>query len=504
MSFKNLLPIALAALALTFQLAAQNKPNTNYHQYTLTEIGTFGGPSSTYGTLPGFSIEKAVNHAGATVGLADLNLSDPFNNCWFDCFVGHAITFQNGTLTDLGALGASTNSSFSYHINDLGIAVGVSENGALDPMTGYPEYHAVVWKNGQTIDLGTLGGAVSQAFAANEFEQVVGVAANSIPDQYTNDIGPCTPWNCWTVTTQQRAFLWKGGQLQDLGTLGTGTDAVALFINGRGQVAGMSFTNTVPNPTTGFPTQDGFLWDKGNMIDLGTLGGTVSQVFRLNNRGQVVGRSNLAGDRVRHGFFWDRGVLTDLGTLGGPNSVAFAVSDSGVVAGTAGTPVPNMPHAFTWKNGTITDLGTVAGDGASGAQDVNSAGTVVGESCDTGSCDVSRAFVWENGGPMMDLNKLLTTPTDLYLIYAYSVGDNGEIVAQGILPNGDLRIAVLKPHGECDSICAQRIASATQVPSFVSRYGSTKFFKDSKTGGRDGLEMSPAARPARANSADSR
>ena len=89
---------------------------------------------------------------------------------------------------------------------------------------------------------------------------------------------------------------------------------------------------------------------------------------------------------------------------------------------------------------------------------------------------------------MVDLNALLTTPTDLYLIYAFAVGDNGEILAQGMLPNGDLRIAVLKPHGECDNICEQRIAgSASQVPRFVSASGMADSSRNPRTGDLGGL-----------------
>ena len=54
-------------------------------------------------------------------------------------------------------------------------------------------------------------------------------------------------------------------------------------------------------------------------MDLGTLGGTYGNPWFMNNRGQVVGNSNLAGDANHHGFLWDRGTLTDLATLGGDN-----------------------------------------------------------------------------------------------------------------------------------------------------------------------------------------
>ena len=87
-------------------------------------------------------------------------------------------------------------------------------------------------------------------------------------------------------------------------------------INERdGLVAGGSYINSTPNSVTdacgqNVPTMDPFLWQNGKMLDLGTLGGTCGFAVVANNRGQVVGLSDLAGDladlsqlRAFFGFF---------------------------------------------------------------------------------------------------------------------------------------------------------------------------------------------------------
>jgi len=53
---------------------------------------------------------------------------------------------------------------------------------------------------------------------------------------------------------------------------------------------------------------------------LGTLGGTFSQPFGINNTGEVDAIGNLPGDQSHQAFLWRDGVITGLASLGGPNN----------------------------------------------------------------------------------------------------------------------------------------------------------------------------------------
>jgi probable HAF family extracellular repeat protein len=427
------------ALAMPVGIAAQDDTAQNQKakqpRYKLVELGTFGGPNG-YQSAPA----PSVNNQGIAMGAADTLIPDPLSpNCFAaDCLVTHAFKSHDGVLIDLGAV-APTNSSFPNWISDSGLIVGISENGLIDPLTGLAQFQAVLWnKDGNIVSLGNFGGDESQALSVNTWGQIAGTGTNAIPDAFSE--------NCfYPMATQMRGFLWQNGTMHDLGTLG-GNDTCAYLVNEFGQISGFSYTNTVPNPASGVPTQVPFLWQGGKMVSLGTLGGTFGIPSYLNNRGQVVGSSNLAGDTMSHPFLSDRGKMSDLGTVGGNFGNATWMNDSTEVAGWATPAGDQSIRAFRWKEGKMTDLGTLGSDLCSLADAINSSGQIVGLSGDCG--EVERAFLWQHGGPMLDLNTLVVPPSSgLTIKEAFFINDGGEIYASAKLPNGNSRVVLLIP---CD------------------------------------------------------
>jgi len=453
-----------AALAVVSVAAAQDEAargNTaKHHHYKFIDLGTFGGPSSYFNFT-----NRPLNGPGGATGASDTSDLDPFApNCLSpDCHVWHPFQWKDGVLTDLGTL-TEVNSGGPNDINANGVVTGISENGTIDPSTGFPQFDAVVWKDGQIINLGTFGGAFSYGAAINDRGQVVGFALNAIPDSF--DLGDFC--QNFPMPQQMRAFIWQNRVIQNLGTLG-GTDSCALYINQRGEATGNSFTNSIVNTTTGLPTIHPFLWGGNKMVDLGSLGGTIATVSAINNRGQVGGVSKLTGDLTEHPFLWSHGALTDLGTLGGANGELNAVNDAGAAVGKADLPGSLTHDAFLWKNGVVTDLGTQDGDPCSNALSLNSRGQIVGGSSDCST--FLHAFLWENGGPMVDLNTLVPSGSGLTLTEATFINDRGEIAAQGVLPNGDTHTVLLIPcddgHHEVEG-CDYSMVDVANVQSSAS------------------------------------
>jgi probable HAF family extracellular repeat protein len=237
-------------------------------------------------------------------------------------------------------------------------------------------------------------------------------------------------------------------------------------MNNRGQVVGNSLTTSVPGPF-GVGSTAPFLWEKGRRRNLGSLGGSFGGANAINERGQVAGGSNLEGDQAQHAFLWERGKMHDLGSLGGHNSTANWLNEAGDVIGVSGTADDQTIHAVLWKHGRLIDLGLVSGDNDSNAIGINSQGQVVGQSWffDGQDTTASHAFLWENDGPMVDLNTLVSNRTDLNLTEANFITDRGWIVVNGLLPNGDARAAILIP--DCDR--DYNAASAVDEPMVFSR-----------------------------------
>jgi len=410
-----------AALTLPVQLAAQHT------RYKLIDLGTLGGPVS-YESVNGEG-NQILNDSGVIASSADTSIPDPnapdfcFNFHPDGCFVTHAIRWKHGILTDLGAL-PGVNSSAAGAINARGWSTGQSQNGLFDPVLGFPEIRAVLWKSHEIVDLGTLGGNNGLGIYINDEGQVVGISDNGVPD----------PFSLFGIGVQMRTFLWEDGVIQDIGTLG-GPDALpgAGCNNQRkGLIVGTSYTGFTPNDTTGMPTLDPFLWRNGTMIDLGTLGGTFGFAQCANNRGQVIGQSNLAGDLTYHPFLWEQGVLTDLGTLGGDNGTPVWINNAGEVVGEADVSGSQVHHAFLWRKGVMTDLGTLGDDSHAAA--INSKSQVVGNFFISGRTEppFRHPFLWEKGRPMVDLNNLIPPNSGLELVAADNINERGEIVGVGV------------------------------------------------------------------------
>ena len=223
-----------------------------------------------------------------------------------------------------------------------------------------------------------------------------------------------------------------------------------------------------------------FSYSNGIFTDLGTLGGTRSVAYGINDGGTIVGDADLTNG-FYHACMWSNGVISDLGTLGGPTSMAFGINNAGTIVGVSDL-ANDKSHAFIWSNGTMTDLGTLPGDGWSMAMAINSSGVIVGESNPYGYTDsYARAFSYSNG-VMTDLG------WSGYASHAYGINDAGSIVGKGVKPGFGYRgfVTIGGVINELDSLLTASginhngtIVGSGGAGSYPhpSRYGSG-FFRD--------------------------
>ncbi len=293
--------------------------------------------------------------------------------------------------------------SQASEINQAGQIVGEAENSEGD-------VHAVMWRNGVVIDLGTLGGSFS--------------VATDITPNGTRVAG----YSLTSGGGDEHAFLWQNGVMKDLGTLG-GRSSRASGINQAGVIVGSS-QNAAGNDRP-------VMWRNGVITDLGTLGGESGWASGINSRGHIVGAAQTAAGAY-HAVLWRNGVISDLGTLGGNFSSASGINDSDQIVGESLTR-DGKPHAALWSRGRITDLGVLPGDQQSHAVDINRTGTVAGfseESNMTGAR--SRVFLFEHGR-LKNLGDLALTPN-----MASGLNDTGQVVGSSRHPERlFVRIATL-------------------------------------------------------------
>lgn len=214
-----------------------------------------------------------------------------------------------------------------------------------------------------------------------------------------------------------------GWTIIDLTTLG-GTVSYPAAINDSGRVVGDS--QTAAGDT------HGFYWTQATgMVNLPPLGGTFSTAVAVNASGQAAGISSTTAG-AQHAVRWSAtGVPTDV-TPTAIDSSAIAINAGGAVAGTM-TVGANL-RAFYWSgSGGVTTIPTLTGGTYNFATGMNASGQVVGYSGFTGNRE--HAFSWTPAGGVVDLGAVANTDTQ-----ANAVNDNGQ-VAGYYAPNADTKQA---------------------------------------------------------------
>ncbi len=273
---------------LTIWLGCATTAQADPFVFTITDLGMLPGGS--------YSSATSINDSGQIVGVADTTGTSRGDR---------AFLYNNGVMQNLGALGRSN--SFASAINNSGQVTGAVYD--IDEDFGF----AFLYEGGVMQLLPSLpcgspsrpAPCFSNGYGINNSGQIVG--------RYLANFGP------------SEALLYSDGTPQSI-TPADSIRGVALNINDSGQVVGFrdSFDDR----------REAFLYNSASgeqqLLGLGIALG-------INNSGQVVGCTN-APARIFSGvnctgqaFLYSDEVRQDLGTLGGSTSAAFGINDFGLV-----------------------------------------------------------------------------------------------------------------------------------------------------------------------------
>lgn len=164
------------------------------------------------------------------------------------------------------------------------------------------------------------------------------------------------------------------------------------------------------------------------VVELGTLGGTSSIGYAINELGQVTGSSLLSSGQQHAFLYSSNGPMVDLGTLGGTQSEGSDINNSGQIAGSSLTSA-GIYHAFRYDSGgTMVDLGSLIPNGDSAARGINASGQVIGSAQVYGG---THAFRADPGNPLTDLGTLGGANSDVL-----AINDAGQVTGGAQVPSG--------------------------------------------------------------------
>jgi uncharacterized membrane protein len=365
-------------------------------------------------------------------------------------------TFPQSALASLACM-ATAMSAFAqphYAVTDLGVLPGyglsvassITDRGDIAgycaTSSNFSTTEAVIWHNGQLINVGRLaGGNYSTANAINAAGVVVG----------DGDTGNFRPQS-WVTTASglYNFFPNNGGNTH------------ALFIGDDGFIGGY-YTKSLSGNTASWR---GSIWTpdpkdprKYRQVDLPVLPGINSKFtsvipWAFNQSGQAAGWA--ANDIIgQHACFWmndAKHTIVDLGTYPGDwSSLAWGMNDLGQVVGESHPPFAN--RAILWNNDPVhtpTELPLLPGDNMGSASRINNLGHALGWSAlsldgTSNNLGPERPVLWRDGG-VVELQSVLDAVSGAGWTISIASGINnlGQIVGLGI-HNGKTRAYLLTP-----------------------------------------------------------
>jgi len=330
---------------------------------------------------------------------------------------------QKYTLTPVGNLGGKSGEEISegFGINNAGDVVG----SGFDVKSNL---QAFFYSNGHGTQMlppldPTAAPLAGTATAINLKGTVVGYST-ALDGAYNAVMWPTNPV---TAPTDLGSSCLQSGFYYD---------SKAYAINSNSEAAGTTCSSLAT------ADEHAALFSHGTVTDLGTLGGTISEAFGINESGIIVGYSFDPSNNA-HAFSWD-GSMHDLGTFpGGLWSYAYAINASGVIVGYSDLPGVGNGHAFMVSpGGTLEDL-TPGSPSYSQATAINTSGQIVGRMGTQAGVGYGVVPFLYSNGKLTDLNTIidksdplaryvtLTGSSGLGFLIPVSINDNGWIVADG-------------------------------------------------------------------------
>ena len=240
-----------------------------------------------------------------------------------------------------------------------------------------------------------------------------------------NESGEMAATNQSGFTGQQRALLLRDGMVIELGDLMGGASPItqARAINDLTQITGVT-------EVQGASGQEirGFLWEAGQMRDLGIESLSGTGLTDINNRGQIAGNVFQSGTNLP--ILWEDGRTTFLESLPCPGfrfGLAQAINENGVIVGTSAAGVGE--RAVMWRNGEVMVLPPTSSSLESGiAVDVNDRDEAIGRYARIGEeLDVFPvSYLWSEGG--VTVLPPLDRPEGSQAAIAASINNEGQIV----------------------------------------------------------------------------